>query len=77
MSIDYNGRPPSLTGLLFSYKVVLIVNKSDVISELFLTKNRFFDKHMNSGHLLKSVIGDSILFARSDEMWQKKRKSVS
>ena len=73
----YNDNPPSITGLLFSSKVLLFVNKPDVITDLFITKNKFFDKHHNSGHHLKQVLGDSILFARSNEMWQHKRKSLS
>lgn len=73
----HNYDPPSIAGVLFSYKVCLIVNKPDVINDLFLTKNKFFDKHYSAGHLLKSVIGDSVLFARSDLQWQHKRKSLS
>ncbi len=55
----------------------MIVNKPDVITDLFLTKNKFFDKHYQSGHLVKSVVGDSILFARSTPVWQHKRKALS
>jgi cytochrome P450 len=68
---------PPIVGVVFGSTVALIVNRPEECEELFLTKNKYFDKHPNSADLLKRLIGNSILFAKSDKLWQQKRKSLS
>jgi cytochrome P450 len=68
---------PPIVGLVLGSKVALIVNRPEPCEELFLTKNKYFDKHPNSAEFLKRMIGNSILFAKSDIHWQQKRKSLS
>jgi cytochrome P450 len=64
-------------GLVMGSTVALVVNRPEPCEELFLTKNKYFDKHPNSADLFKRMIGNSILFAKSDIHWQQKRKSLS
>ncbi len=64
-------------GLVFGTTVALVVNRPEPAEELFLTKNKYFDKHPRSAKFFKRLTGDSILFAKSDLLWQQKRKSLS
>ena len=66
-----------IVGIVLGSTVALIVNRPEPCEELFLTKNKYFDKHPNSAEFLKRMIGNSILFAKSDTHWQAKRKSLS
>jgi cytochrome P450 len=42
-----------------------------------LKKNKYFDKHPRTAKFFSRLLGDSILFAKSDLLWQQKRKSSS
>ncbi len=64
-------------GIVFGTTVALLVNRPEACEELFLTKNKYFDKHPRSAKFGKRLFGDSILFAKSDTLWQQKRKSLS
>ncbi len=57
--------------------VTLIVNRPEPAEDLFLTKNKYFDKHPRTAKFYSRLTGDSILFAKSDLLWQQKRKSLS
>ena len=62
-------RVPDMVGLALSTNICLIVNRPEPAEEIFLTKNKYFDKHPTTGQLFKRVAGDSIVFARSDLLW--------
>ena len=57
--------------------VLLVVNRPEPCEDLFLTKNKYYDKHPNSAEVFKRILGNSILFAKSDIYWQQKRKALS
>lgn len=64
---DGNGREmPEINGVVFGNKVCLMVNSAKVLQELFIQKNKYYDKHPSTERILKRVIGDSILFQKSD-----------
>jgi cytochrome P450 len=48
-----------------------------MLNELYVTKNKYFDKHPRIGKMYYPFMGDSILFARNNELWAKKRKVMS
>ncbi len=54
-----------------------MINSPEIAEELFLTKNKYFDKHDKAARLFQRFMGDTILFAKSDLKWQQKRKSLS
>ena len=56
-------------GLVMGSTVALVVNRPEPCEDLFLTKNKYFDKHPNSADLFKRMLGNSILFAKSDIHW--------
>jgi hypothetical protein len=61
---------PPIVGLVFRTKVALVINTPEVSQELFQTKNKYFDKHPYDSRLYSRMLGDSILFAKSDILWQ-------
>lgn len=48
-----------------------------MVNELYIAKNKYFDKHDLVKEVMKRLMGESILLARSTEDWQKKRKIIS
>ena len=42
-----------------------------------MTKNKYFDKYPRTKNLLFELMGNSLLFENSNELWSKKRKSLS
>lgn len=77
IQMEFGTPPPKITGIVFSNKPCLVVNNVDVVNELFITKNKFFDKHYSTGGIVKEVAGDSILFSKSNLLWAHKRKVIS
>ncbi|CDW86732.1 cytochrome p450 [Stylonychia lemnae] len=69
--------PPQYVGFIYSRVLCLFVNRHEPLQDLFVTKNKFFDKHPFTARLFKKTLGDGTLFAKSDELWAKKRKSLS
>ncbi len=66
-----------MTGIAIAKDICLIVNRPEAAEVLFLTKNKYFDKHPSAAQLFKRTAGDSIIFAKSDVKWQQKRKALS
>ena len=66
-----------IVGLVFGTTVGLVVNSPELSQELYLSKNKYFDKHPKTAEIFSRLTGDSILFAKSDILWQKKRKALS
>jgi hypothetical protein len=60
---------PPIVGLVLGSSVALVVNRPEPCEELFLTKNKYFDKHPAFEYAFKRFIGNSILFAKSDIHW--------
>jgi len=57
--------------------VALVVSRPSVVAELFLTKNKYFDKHPITAKQMQRMTGESILFEPSNLRWQQKRKALS
>jgi cytochrome P450 len=74
---DKTAKVPPIVGMVFGSSVTLVVCRPEPAEELFLTKNKYFDKHPRSAKFFSRLTGDSILFAKSDLLWQQKRKSLS
>ena len=62
-------RVPDIVGIAFSTRICLIVNRPEPAEEIFLTKNKYYDKHPATAEIFKRTGGDSIVFARSDLLW--------
>ena len=55
----------------------LIISDPLIIEELFVNKNKYFDKYNRSKDILFSITGNSMLFDKSNELWMQKRKTLS
>lgn len=60
---------PPISGVVYGSEVSLMINRPEVVEELLIIKNKFYDKHPSSARLIRKVTGDSIVFAQSDLMW--------
>ncbi len=56
---------------------VLMIQDPIFLNELYVSKNKFFDKHDKPKRVYSSFIGNSILFDKSNELWSTKRKHLS
>jgi hypothetical protein len=74
---DKNETPAPIVGLVFGTTVALCINSPELSQEIYLNQNKYFDKHKKSAEIYGRMIGDSILFAKSDILWQQKRKALS
>ncbi|CDW89465.1 cytochrome p450 [Stylonychia lemnae] len=55
----------------------IIVSCPKMVNELYVTKNKYFDRHYREKQVGELVIGDSILFQKSSIQWAEKRKHIS
>ena len=62
-------RVPDIVGIALSNTLCLMVNRPEPAEEIFLSKNKYFDKHPLTKEVFKMIAGDSIVFARSDMLW--------
>ena len=74
---SYDKKKPSISCLFFSFMPTLIINDPLILEELYVTKNKYFDKHDLIKDVMKRLMGDSILLSKSTEEWSKKRKAMS
>ncbi|CDW71064.1 cytochrome p450 [Stylonychia lemnae] len=69
--------PPIYTGMVFGKQMCIMINRHEPLQDLFISKNKFFDKNPFSANLLKQTLGDSHVFLKTNELWAKKRKVIS
>ena len=60
-----------------SFTPILYVTDPEFVSELFVAKNKYFDKHPGFKRLVYPLLGDTFALLSSDESWKNKRKSLS
>lgn len=71
------GKVPKIVATYLGRKGLLTINDPEVLNEIYVTMNKFIDKHPKTQRVLKSLTGDSILFNPSNELWAQKRKHLS
>jgi hypothetical protein len=54
--------------------VTIAIRDPELLEELYVNQNKYFDKYYLTRDLLYPLMGDSILLAESNELWSKKRK---
>eukprot|EP00350_Pseudokeronopsis_sp_OXSARD2_P001737 CAMPEP_0170543848 /NCGR_PEP_ID=MMETSP0211-20121228/2822_1 /TAXON_ID=311385 /ORGANISM="Pseudokeronopsis sp., Strain OXSARD2" /LENGTH=128 /DNA_ID=CAMNT_0010847341 /DNA_START=177 /DNA_END=563 /DNA_ORIENTATION=+ len=75
--IYFGDSDPKVYGMAMLGEPVLVIRDAEMIEELYINKNKFFDKHPRNQWFFYPLLYDSTVFARSNEMWSKKRKSLS
>jgi cytochrome P450 len=53
------------------------VNDPNLLSDIYVTKNKYFDRHPMVHDTFKLMSKGSILFSRNNEEWAKRRKTLS
>ena len=66
MYVDFKYNDPSL-----------VINDPSLAQDLYVTRSKYFDKHVRSKDVFYELFGESILFDRSSEIWAQKRKHLS
>jgi cytochrome P450 len=74
---DFPDRMPGIFLSFSAYSPSLWINDPNLLNELYVTKNKYFDKHPLVHHGLKPLLGESILLSHSNEEWSKRRKTLS
>lgn len=75
---DYdNGQVHDIHGECSGFYPTLFINDANLLEELFVTKNKYFDKDPLFKDLLSPLVGDSLLFAESDLLWKQKRTELA
>ena len=49
----------------------------ELLNELYVTKNKYFDKHHLGKDLFTPIMGDAILLDKSTDHWMQRRKVLS
>jgi cytochrome P450 len=55
----------------------LIVSDPYLLEEIYVTKNRYFERHRLGENLFKPIVGTAILAAPADGTWAMKRKILT
>jgi hypothetical protein len=61
---------PEIVGMVLGTKVALTINSPEIAEDIFVAKNKYFDKHPKTADIVSRLVGDSIMFAKSDMKWQ-------
>lgn len=59
------------------HRGILVVSDHRYVDDLYLGKNKFFDKASKEGRVYNRWFGDSIFYASSGQAWQEQRKHVA
>ena len=71
------GKLPKVIGLFNSYEVSLFITDPEMMNEVYLNKNKHFEKHSFFANVTRPLLGETMVFQRSDENWREKRRAFS
>ena len=77
MKEDFPGKRPAVIGIYNGFVPTLFINDPEMVNDLYVSKNKYFDKEEQSRNVFFPLMGDTILFAPSTEEWSLRRKAVS
>ena len=60
-----------------TYRPMLFFREPNLLEDLYVKHNKFFDKSTVTRDVFHKLTGDSILFEKSTEFWNNKRKKMS
>eukprot|EP00350_Pseudokeronopsis_sp_OXSARD2_P014143 CAMPEP_0170549972 /NCGR_PEP_ID=MMETSP0211-20121228/8042_1 /TAXON_ID=311385 /ORGANISM="Pseudokeronopsis sp., Strain OXSARD2" /LENGTH=111 /DNA_ID=CAMNT_0010856231 /DNA_START=158 /DNA_END=493 /DNA_ORIENTATION=+ len=69
--------PPSVFGFVLGGYLALMISDLDMIEDLYINKNKFFDKHEKTYLNFYPAMHENVIFSKSHELWQKKRKVLN
>ena len=57
-----NGKIPKVLGLFNSFEVSLFITDPEMMNEIYVTKNKYFDKHDFLAKSFLPLVGNTMLF---------------
>eukprot|EP00347_Sterkiella_histriomuscorum_P002040 403369704 len=73
----FNGNVPPMVVDFRSSSGILFISDPEIVQELYMGKQKYFDKYYRTGYLFKTLFGESLLFEKSTERQALKRKHLS
>ena len=77
MNEEHKDKIPGIHVIFHSFTPTLHINDPEILNELFVIKNKYFDKHPRFRNALFPLLGDTLTLLPSNENWKNKRKVVS
>lgn len=74
---DFGKKIPKIYGICNNFEPVLHIRDPDMLQEIYVTKNKYFDKHPYLKGIFFPLLGESTLFEASNQSWAAKRKVLS
>ena len=74
---DFGDEFPPVNCIATTHDPIVIIRDPNILHELYVTKNKYFDKFERSKRILRTLMGSTLLFENSNELWAKKRKTVT
>ena len=66
---DFPEKVPGVVGIYNGFAPTLFISDVEMINELYVTKNKYFDKEKQIRTVFYPLMGDTIIFAPSNEEW--------
>ena len=63
--------------MMFGHVPWVFTSDPDVVSDMYLAKNKLFNKHPHIQIITHPLLGNSSLFAVTDQVWKDRRKAMS
>ncbi|TNV79771.1 hypothetical protein FGO68_gene2481 [Halteria grandinella] len=73
----FEGGLPGMFVEFINPRGILVVSDPHIVQELYISKNKHFEKSTKMKRILSRFIGDSMLFDKSTQLWGEKRKVLS
>ncbi len=73
----FDKQVPPLCIFVVSVAPVINVSCPETINELYVTKNKYFDKNIRLENQFKCLFGGGTVFSKSNELWTQKRKHLA
>lgn len=77
LNSEFKDKEPGVILMHAGFRPYLLYRDPEIIEQLFVTYNKYFDKSDSTKEVFHYLLGESLLFDQSGELWSKKRKIMS
>ncbi len=74
---EFKGKVPGIFIDFRTHCGTITFSDPELINEIYITKNKYFDKHIKTKTRVERLVKNGILLSQSNELWAKKRKRLS
>lgn len=61
---------PPIVGMFYPGKVAIYINSPELVEEVYISKNAYFDKHDSTADILSRLVKHSLVFTKTGPVWQ-------